>query len=65
MNKNVTSFYVTNKENKTIAFGSNLKELHDMFKKIEPNAKNYMYYYRRFKEGSSFSVGKYYFQKLV
>lgn len=65
MNKNVTSFYVTNKSNKTIAYGSNLQELHDMFKEVYPSAENYMYYYRKFKESSSFSIGKYHFQKLV
>jgi cell division protein YceG involved in septum cleavage len=65
MNKNVTSFYVTNKSNVTIACGSNLQEFHKMFKEVYPDAKNYMYYYRKFKESKSFTIGKYHFQKLV
>ena len=65
MNKNITSFYIVNKDNVTVAFGSNLKEFYNMFKNIEPEARNYQFYYREFQKSGSFVIGSYHFQQLV
>lgn len=65
MNKNITSFYIVNKDNQTIAFGSNLKGFYTMFKKIYPEARNYQFYYREFQKSDSFTIGYYHFQQLV
>jgi cell division protein YceG involved in septum cleavage len=65
MNKATTSFYVVNKDNCTVAFGSNLKEMVAMFSKVEPSARVYQYYYRQFKAHSTFTEGEYTFQQLV
>jgi len=65
MNKNITSFYVANKDNITIAYESNLKDLITMFQNLEPEARNYQYYYRQFKKHSSFEWNDYHFQQLV
>lgn len=65
MNKNITSFYVINKDNITIVFESNLKYLISRFNKVEPNSRNYMYYYRKFKKNPVFDEGVYTFQQLV
>ena len=65
MNKNITSFYIVNKDNKTVAFGSNLKEFYNSFKEIESEARNYQFYYRQFAKSDSFTIGSYHFQKLV
>lgn len=65
MNQNITSFYVVNSKNITVAYESNLADLITMFQKIEPNARNYQYYYRQFKKESTFTEGQYTFQQLV
>ena len=69
MNKNITSFFVVNFNNETVAFGSNLKELYDNFYKIERNCRNYQYYYRQFQKEPMFNhivnEKKYLFQQLV
>ena len=65
MNKHISSFFVINKENRTIAFGSNLKELQNQFANVEPKARNYQYYYRKFLKESEFEEGEYKFQKLI
>lgn len=65
MNKNITAFFVVNKNNVTVAFESNLSDFVEMFQKIEPTARNYMFYYRQFKKSKSFTIGKYHFQQLV
>lgn len=65
MNQNITSFYVVNKENITVAYESNLADFINKFREIEPNARNYQYYYRKFKKSSTFTEGEYTFQQLV
>lgn len=65
MNKNITSFFVANKGNVTVAFESNLKDFVRIFQNIEPEARNYQYYYRQFQKSSSFDWGDYHFQQLV
>lgn len=65
MNKGIKSFFVANKDNTTVAFGSNLKDMHDMLLKIEPEARNYMYYYRKFQETNSIQWKEYQIQKII
>lgn len=65
MNKNITTLYVTNKDNITVAFGSNLTDLYRMFKNICPDARNYQYYYRQFQSVNEFEWDGYRFQKLL
>ncbi len=65
MNRHITAFFVINKENRTVAFGSNLSELQKQFVNIEPKARNYQYYYRKFEKENVFKEGEYTFQRLV
>ncbi len=65
MNKNISSFFVVNKNNITVAFESNLSDFIKEFRNIEPSARNYQYYYRQFQKSSSFQWNEYYFQQLV
>lgn len=69
MNSHITSFFVINKDNITVAHESNLSNLIKVFSNIEPNARQYMYYYRLFKKDPQFTQtidGKeYHFQRLV
>lgn len=65
MNKNITSFFVANKGNVTIAFESNLADFVKVFQNIEPKARNYQYYYREFQKSQSFDWQGYKFQQLV
>lgn len=65
MNKNITSFYIVNKDNQTVAFGSNLKEFYIMFSNIYSESRNYQYYYRQFAKSDSFTLGSFHFQQLV
>ncbi len=65
MNKNITSFYVAVKDNHVIAFESNLSDFIANFLKIEPSARNYQFYYRKFQKEPYFEWHGYYFQKLI
>ena len=64
-NKNITAFYVANKDNVTVAFGSNLKEFYNSFKEVYPDARNYQYFYREFQKINYFEYQEYLFQKLI
>lgn len=64
MNKDVTALYVFNKNNLTVAFG-NLKEAVTMLAKIEPEARNYTYYYRAIREVDVFEWKGYTLQRLI
>lgn len=65
MNKNVTTLYAVNIDNRTVAFGTNITDLYRMFSKICPDARNYQYYYRQFQDKSEFTWEGYFFQKLM
>ncbi|UII80027.1 hypothetical protein [Flagellimonas sp. CMM7] len=65
MNKNITSFFVANKDNVTVAFESNMADFIKVFQNVEPEARNYQYYYRQFQKGDSFDWNGYHFQQLV
>lgn len=64
MNKRVTSLYVCMVNNKVIAFG-NLKDVIDKLSTLDSTTRNYMWYYRKFKETKYFKEGDYFFQRLV
>lgn len=68
MNKNIKSIYVINKNNATICSGTNFKEIYDCFIKREPQARNYMFFYRKLKDEDQFDYeingSKYLFQRL-
>ena len=64
MNKRITSFYVIVIKSKVIAFG-NLKDTITTFQNIDPDARNYQFYYRQFKESDTFTLGLYHFQRLL
>lgn len=69
MNKDVKYLYIVIKENKVVCFDTNLKNFVEKFLVIEPEARNYDYFYRKFKRVDSFELdmndGKEYFmQKL-
>ena len=64
MNKRITSLYTIVLNNKVIAFG-NLKDIHITFKNVYPEARNYMFYYRKFKKEPYFVWENYHFQQLI
>lgn len=53
------------KENKCVAYGSNLSGCIKMLSHIEPKARNYAYYYRKFQESSEIEWNGYFIQKIV
>lgn len=72
MNQDITSFYVINRNSKTVAFGSNLTDLLRSFRKIEPNIKSNQYFRREFiRSGEkkmfteTINKKKYIFQRLL
>lgn len=69
MNKDVKYLYIVIKGNKVVCFDTNLKNFVEKLLVIEPEARNYDYFYRKFKKEDSFEYflesGKVYnFQKL-
>ncbi|WP_435416288.1 hypothetical protein [Polaribacter aestuariivivens] len=64
MNKRITSLYVIVSDNKVVSFG-NLKDTITVFQNIEPESRNYQFYYRQFQKSDSFTLGLYHFQRLV
>lgn len=69
MNKDVKYLYIVIKENKVVCFDTNLKNFVEKFLVIEPEARNYDYFYRKFKKDEYFEVDivggiKYFMQKL-
>lgn len=65
MNENIKTFYVTNRNNETIAYGSNITDLYRRFSKVYPEARNYQYYYREFKKSDKFTIDGITFQRIV
>ena len=65
MNKNISSFFVAIKDNKCVAYGSNLSGCVKMLSNIEPKARNYAYYYRKFQESNEIEWNGYFIQKIV
>ena len=53
MLRDLTSLYVAIKNNKVIVFDTNLKAFWLKFKKIEPDCRNYDYFYREFKKSKT------------
>lgn len=69
MNKDVKYLYIAIKDNKVVCFDTNLKNFVEKFLLIEPEARNYDYFYRKFKKVDSFELDmnggkKYFMQKL-
>lgn len=69
MNKDVKYLYIVIKDNKVVCFDTNLKNFVEKFLLIEQEARNYDYFYRKFKKENIFeyktSTNKLYnFQKL-
>jgi hypothetical protein len=64
MDKRITSLYVIISDNKVVAFG-NLQDTVEGFQAVNPEARNYMFYYREFKKAASFTLGEYHFQRLI
>lgn len=68
MNKDVKYLYIVIKDNKVVCFDTNLKNFVEKFLLIEKEARNYDYFYRKFKREDSFEADiddkKYFMQKL-
>lgn len=69
MNKDVKYLYIVIKDNKVVCFDTNLKNFVEKFHLIEKEARNYDYFYRKFKKEDYFeyktTTGKsYIMQKL-
>lgn len=69
MNKDVKYLYIAIKDNKVVCFDTNLKNFVEKFLLVEKEARNYDYFYRKFKREDSFEVDiidgkKYFIQKL-
>ena len=64
MNKRITVLYVIISNNEVVGFG-NLKETVTMLQQEYKDARNYAYYYRRFKKSTKFTIDNYYFERLI
>lgn len=64
MNKDIKRIYIAIRDNHPVAFETNLKNFWERFVLIEPEIRNYDYFYRKFKKEKSFtfisSKGKHY-----
>ena len=70
MIRDLKSLFVAIKDNEAILFETNLKYFIEAFKKIEPDCRNYDYYYREFKKSKMLQyINKndeiYFLQKLL
>lgn len=70
MDRSIGAFYVAIFNNEVVIFDTNLKNFVEQLSKIEPEAKNYDWFFRRFKKFGpyfNYSIGdkEYYFQKLI
>jgi len=54
MNKDVKYLYIAIKDNKVVCFDTNLKNFVEKFLIIEQEARNYDYFYRKFKKEDTF-----------
>lgn len=54
MNKDVKYLYIAIKDNKVVCFDTNLKNFVEKFLLIEKEARNYDYFYRKFKKENLF-----------
>lgn len=54
MNKDVKYLYIAIKDNKVVCFDTNLKNFVEKFLLIETEARNYDYFYRKFKGDNYF-----------
>jgi len=52
MIKNLNALFIAISDNKAVVFDTNLKNMWDKLKAIEPDCRNYDYYYREFKKKS-------------
>ena len=52
MIRDLKSLYVAIKDNRVILFETNLKKFWIAFNKVEPNCRNYDYFYREFKKSN-------------
>lgn len=48
MNKELKKAFVAIKNNRVVIFDTNLKDFINKLNELEPNSRNYMYYYREF-----------------
>jgi hypothetical protein len=69
MNKDVKYLYIAIKDNKVVCFDTNLKNFVEKFLLIEKDARNYDYFYRKFRTGDYFEYKTetnniYFIQKL-
>lgn len=70
MIRDLKHLYTAVSDNEVVAFNTNLKYFVESLSNIEPEARNYQYYYREFQKGSKLlfenSVGrKYVLQKVL
>lgn len=69
MIRDLKAFYVAILDNEVVCFETNLKKFVPVFAKLESSARNYDWFYRRFKASQRFTIdigGKaYWFQKVV
>lgn len=50
MNKELKRAFVAIKNNRVVVFDTNLKDFVTKLNELEPNSRNYMYYYRGFEK---------------
>lgn len=55
MNKDIKRIYIAISDNQPVAFETNLKNFWERFVLVEPEIRNYDYFYRKFKKDKSFS----------
>ncbi len=70
MIRDLKSLYVAIKNNRVILFETNLKKFWSAFNEIEPDCRNYDYYYREFKKSNMLQYMNekeeiYFLQKLL
>ncbi len=65
MNTRIKSIFVANKENRTIVCDTNLQDFVYNLQEIESEARNYQFYYRKFKKDKEFVWNDYVLQELI
>lgn len=55
MNKDIKRIYIAIRDNNPVAFETNLKNFWERFVLVEPEIRNYDYFYRKFKKENSFT----------
>jgi len=69
MIRDLKAFYVAIKDNEVVKFGTNLTTFYEGFKQLEPDIRNYEWFYRQFKKEKYFKISidsnEYYLQKVI